>query len=35
MAAVTTAVVGSNVQITWTEPTTNGASITAYKILIA
>lgn len=35
MTAVTTTVVGSNVQISWTAPTSNGASITAYKILIA
>ena len=35
MVAVTTTVVGANVQITWSEPTLNGASITAYKILIA
>jgi hypothetical protein len=34
MTAVTTAVVGSHVAISWDAPTTNGASITAYKILI-
>lgn len=34
MAAVTTAVVGSSVKISWTPPTTNGATITAYKIVI-
>jgi hypothetical protein len=35
MSAVTTAVSGTNVQISWTTPSTNGASITAYSIVIA
>jgi len=35
MTAVTTTVVGSNVEFSWTAPTANGASVTAYKILIA
>jgi hypothetical protein len=35
MSAVTTTVVGSNVQISWSLPTSNGASVTAYKIVIA
>lgn len=34
MTAVTTSVVGSHVEISWDAPTANGASITAYKILI-
>jgi hypothetical protein len=34
MTAVTTSVVGSHVEISWAAPTSNGATITAYKILI-